>query len=68
MTSFAKGVPPAAERRILPPFTEEHEELRASLRRFVESRAAPARRRVGGGALVPRTSSSRAWASSASSG
>jgi acyl-CoA dehydrogenase len=37
-----KGMPTApAERRILPPFTAEHEELRESLRRFVEAELAP---------------------------
>ena len=41
MTSYAKGVPPAAARRILPPFAEEHEELRGSLRRFVEAELLP---------------------------
>ncbi len=41
MTAYSKGVPQAAERRILPPFGEEHEELRASLRRFVEAELAP---------------------------
>jgi acyl-CoA dehydrogenase len=41
MPAYTKGVPPAAERRLLPPFTEEHEELRASLRRWVEAELAP---------------------------
>jgi len=37
-----KGLPSApAARRILPPFAEEHEELRASLRRFVEAELLP---------------------------
>ena len=37
-----KGLPSApAQRRMLPPFTEEHEELRASLRRFVEHELLP---------------------------
>ena len=37
-----KGIPAApAERRLLPPFTEEHEQLRASIRRFVESELLP---------------------------
>ncbi len=40
-TSYAKGVPAASERRLLPPFTHEHEELRESLRRFVESELLP---------------------------
>jgi acyl-CoA dehydrogenase len=40
-TIYAKGVPPAAERRLLPPFTQEHEELRDSLRRFVEAELLP---------------------------
>src|ERR1700712_2259001 len=30
-----------ATRRLLPPFTEEHEELRASIRRFVEAELVP---------------------------
>ena len=42
-----------AERALLPPFTDEHEELRESVRRFVSKEIAPARRRVGGGARVP---------------
>ena len=50
-------------RPALPPFTEEHEPLRAEIRAFVAERAAPARRRVGGRALVSRTRSSPAWAS-----
>ena len=38
----AKGLPTEpAERRLVPPFTEEHEELRASLRRFVEGELRP---------------------------
>jgi len=32
---FTKGVPPARPSALLPPFTEEHEELRESIRRFV---------------------------------
>jgi acyl-CoA dehydrogenase len=32
---------PTAERRLLPPFTEEHEELRASLRRFIATELRP---------------------------
>ncbi len=40
-TTYAKGVPPAAERRLLPPFTREHEDLRDSLRRFVEAELLP---------------------------
>jgi acyl-CoA dehydrogenase len=32
---FTKGVPPARPAAILPPFTEEHEALRESIRRFV---------------------------------
>ena len=38
---FAKGVPAAAGRRPLPPFAEEHEDLRASIRRFVEKELRP---------------------------
>ncbi len=37
----SKGLPPAAPRRPIPPFTEEHEELRAALRRFVETELRP---------------------------
>jgi alkylation response protein AidB-like acyl-CoA dehydrogenase len=32
---FTKGIPPARPSALLPPFTEEHEELRESIRRFV---------------------------------
>jgi len=32
---FAKGVPPARPSALMPPFTEEHEELRESITRFV---------------------------------
>ena len=40
--AFAKGVPePAAARRLPPPFEAEHEELRASIRRFVERELRP---------------------------
>ena len=38
---FAKGVPAAAGRRPLPPFAEEHQDLRASIRRFVEKELRP---------------------------
>jgi acyl-CoA dehydrogenase len=38
---MSKGIPTPAARRLLPPFTEEHEELRASVRRFVENELAP---------------------------
>jgi acyl-CoA dehydrogenase len=41
MSTYTKGVPHAADRRILPPFTEEHEELRTSLRRWVEAELVP---------------------------
>jgi acyl-CoA dehydrogenase len=37
----AKGVPAAAARRPIPPFTEEHEDLRESIRRFVETELRP---------------------------
>ena len=40
-------------RAILPPFGEEHEELRETVRRFVSKEIAPQRRRVGGGARIP---------------
>ena len=39
--AFEKGVPGAAARRALPPFTEEHEELRESIRRFVATELRP---------------------------
>jgi acyl-CoA dehydrogenase len=39
--SFDKGVPAAAERRPLPPFTDEHEQLRESIRRFVLNELRP---------------------------
>jgi acyl-CoA dehydrogenase len=39
--SFEKGVPESAARRPLPPFTEEHEELRESIRRFVAKELRP---------------------------
>src|SRR5580704_14769159 len=35
------GAPGAASRRPIPPFTEEHEEFRAAVRRFVRDRLAP---------------------------
>jgi alkylation response protein AidB-like acyl-CoA dehydrogenase len=41
MTLSAKGLPEAAARRPIPPFTDEHEELRESIRRFVENELAP---------------------------
>src|SRR5437764_669695 len=39
--AFDKGVPAAAPRRALPPFAEEHEELRESVRRFVANELQP---------------------------
>src|SRR5205085_879 len=39
--AFEKGVPAAAPRRALPPFGEEHQELRESIRRFVANELAP---------------------------
>jgi alkylation response protein AidB-like acyl-CoA dehydrogenase len=39
--AFDKGVPGAAARRALPPFTDEHEELRDSIRRFVARELRP---------------------------
>ena len=37
-----KGLPAApAARRPIPPFTEEHEEFRGAVRRFVETELAP---------------------------
>ena len=50
---FTKGVPAAAPTRPIPPFTEEHGELRESIAPLRGQRAAPARERVGGGRLVP---------------
>lgn len=38
---FTKGVPEAAPSRPLPPFTEEHGELRESIRRFVANELRP---------------------------
>ncbi len=38
---FSKGVPSAAPPKPIPPFTEEHEELRQSIRRFVENELRP---------------------------
>jgi acyl-CoA dehydrogenase len=39
--AFEKGVPAAAPRRALPPFGEEHQQLRESVRRFVANELAP---------------------------
>src|SRR2546423_10337139 len=39
--SFERGVPDAAPRRALPPFGDEHEELRESIRRFVTNELRP---------------------------
>jgi acyl-CoA dehydrogenase len=36
-----KGLPPAAERRPLPPFGDEHRQLREAIRRFVETELRP---------------------------
>ena len=38
---FTKGVPAAAQSRPLPPFTDEHSDLRDSIRRFVEKELRP---------------------------
>jgi acyl-CoA dehydrogenase len=38
---FAKGVPAAAARRPIPPFTPEHEDFRQAVRRFVETELRP---------------------------
>ena len=38
---FTKGVPAATGARMLPPFTEEHEELRQTVRRFVATELRP---------------------------
>ncbi|HEX8742185.1 MAG TPA: acyl-CoA dehydrogenase family protein [Thermoleophilaceae bacterium] len=40
-TAYDKGVPAAAERRPLPPFTDEHEQLRESVRRFIAAELRP---------------------------
>jgi acyl-CoA dehydrogenase len=41
LTLADKGLPDATARRPIPPFGEEHEDLRASIRRFVESELRP---------------------------
>ena len=41
MREFNKGVPGAASSRPIPPFTEEHSELRESIRRFVANELRP---------------------------
>ena len=41
MTLRERGLPEAAARRPIPPFTDEHEQLRESIRRFVEKELAP---------------------------
>ncbi len=41
MREFTKGVPTAAPQRPIPPFTEEHQELRESIRRFVAKELRP---------------------------
>jgi alkylation response protein AidB-like acyl-CoA dehydrogenase len=41
VTLSAKGLPEAAARRPIPPFTDEHEDLRESIRRFVERELRP---------------------------
>ncbi len=38
---FTKGVPAASSRRPLPPFTQEHEDFREAVRRFVETELRP---------------------------
>ena len=37
----ARGLPPAASRRLLPPFDDEHEQLRDAVRRFVDTELRP---------------------------
>ena len=66
--AFDKGVPGPTERRLLPPFTDEHEQLRESIRRFVATELRPHAQRVGGRRAGSPTTSSRGWPSSASSG
>jgi acyl-CoA dehydrogenase len=41
MTLAAKGLPAAAPRRPIPPFTDEHEQLREVIRRFVATELRP---------------------------
>src|SRR5215211_6031127 len=41
MTLTAKGLPAAAPRQPIPPFTDEHEQLRESIRRFVAKELRP---------------------------
>ena len=41
MREFSKGVPSAAPPRPIPPFTEEHSQLRESIRRFVATELRP---------------------------
>jgi acyl-CoA dehydrogenase len=41
MTLAEKGLPPAAARRPIPPFTDEHEQLRETIRRFVAAELRP---------------------------
>jgi acyl-CoA dehydrogenase len=41
VTLTSKGLPAAASRRPLPPFTEEHEQLREAIRRFVAKELRP---------------------------
>ena len=43
----------SGRRALLPPFTDEHEELRETISPLGRDRDRPARRRVGGGARVP---------------
>jgi alkylation response protein AidB-like acyl-CoA dehydrogenase len=37
----ARGLPAAADRRLLPPFTDEHQQLRDAIRRFVDTELRP---------------------------
>jgi alkylation response protein AidB-like acyl-CoA dehydrogenase len=41
MTLAEKGLPPAAARQPIPPFTDEHEQLREAIRRFVATELRP---------------------------
>jgi len=41
VTLAAKGLPDAAPRRPIPPFTDEHEDLREAIRGFVENELRP---------------------------
>ena len=60
-----RGLPEAATRRDLPPFSDEHGQLRESIRRFVDTELRPHAKEWEDGAGSP-TRCSRGWPSSAS--